>query len=32
MILAKNGILPPREWMHDYTIRNKYEHSLKDYL
>ena len=29
MILVASGIIPPREWMHNYTIMNKYGHTLK---
>ena len=32
MILAYNKIMPPREWMHKYSIKNKHNKSLKDYL
>ena len=32
ILLTKRGKIPPKEWMHDYTIRDKYEHSLKNYL
>ena len=32
MILANKRIMPPREWMHGYNIRDKYDKSLKTYL
>lgn len=32
MILAKNGIIPPKEWMHDDSIIDYQDESLSDIL
>ena len=32
MILAYKRIIPPREWMHDYDIKNNFNKSINDYL
>ena len=32
MILAKNSIIPPNEWYHDPTIKNKENKSVASYL
>ena len=32
MILARNGIIPPREWMHDYKILNSFNEGIKNCL
>lgn len=32
MILAQKGIMPPKEWMHSYNIKNIDGKTLKDYL
>ena len=32
MILANNGIIPPKEWMHDYKILNSFDKGIKNYL
>ena len=32
MILAKQEIMPPKEWMHNYDIKDINDKTLKDYL
>lgn len=32
MILADENIMPPKEWMHNYNIENKYGATLIGYL
>ena len=32
MILASKGIIPPREWMYNQIVKNKYNRTIKDYL
>ena len=32
MIFAENGIMPPREWMHNYDTETKYNETLESYL
>ena len=32
MMLADEGIMPPREWMHNYNIKDSYDYTLKDCL
>lgn len=32
MILTNHCIMPPREWMHNYNIKDEYNRTLKDYL
>ena len=32
MLLAKNDVIPPREWMHDYTLKDNKGDTLKEYL
>ena len=32
MILAKNGIIPPQDWMHNYNIIDNNNKTLKYYL
>ena len=31
-MLAQKGIIPPREWIHSYDIKDGYNRTLKDYL
>ena len=32
MILADENIMPPREWMHNYVIKNKDDETLKSIM
>ena len=32
MLLAKNDIIPPREWMHDLNIKNRIDNTIKSNL
>ena len=32
MILIRNGIIPPKEWIHDPNIKDKYNHTVAYYL
>ena len=32
IILAQNGIIPPRHLMHSYNIKNKYNKGIDNYL
>ena len=32
MILIRNNIIPPKEWLHDINLENKYNESIKSLL
>lgn len=32
MLLAKNDIIPPREWMHDCNLKDNNGNTFKEYL
>ena len=32
MYLAQKGIIPPKEWIHDFNIKNNYNLGILDYM